>query len=76
MIDALDEDVVDEGKRHPFVVALVRELKAKLEVLRVAAEAGAFNGMAADGTGRANNAAAFTIRDVIRMIETAKGRPE
>jgi hypothetical protein len=70
VIDKLPEEVVLQGREHPFVVELLKELKAKQLNVALAAES-AMQVNPAHALGRA-----AALRDVIRMIEEAKGKPE
>jgi len=71
MIDKLDAETVDEGKAHPFVVALVKELQEKLLTLSLSAEAASDESAAWRLLGRA-----AATREVIHAIARAKGRTE
>ncbi len=70
MIEKLDSEMVDDGKRHPFVVALMKELRAKREAYSLEAESAS-----AESTWRCLGRSS-AYREVIRMIEAAKGISE
>ncbi len=70
MIDKLSADVVQSGKEHPFVIALLKELRARRENLQLAAES-ASHPSPAHTLGKLS-----ALRDVITTIENAKGRDE
>lgn len=70
MIADLDADTVDDGKGHAFVRAVVKELKAKRDQLAVDVESPTHVNPA-HFLGRLS-----ALRDAIRMIEEAKGKPE
>lgn len=72
---SLTQDLIDEGREHPFVEALVKELRSRhdelLDKLR--------DGLSNDGSepllrAQAGRAAAFA--DVIRLIRTTEGQDE
>ncbi len=70
MIDKLDAEIVQSGKEHPFVVMLVKEIRAKRDNIALAAESPTY----VNPTHLLGKLAA--LREVLQMIETAKGRDE
>ncbi len=70
MIDKLDAETVQAGKEHPFVLALLKELRARRDNLQLAAESPT-HGTPAHTLGKLS-----ALRDVMTTIENAKGRDE
>jgi hypothetical protein len=74
-IGNLKENVIEEGREHPFVRALVNEVRS----MQLVAQA-AVVGMAASGGNewqlRCNAGRAVAFADVLRLIEKAKGVEE
>jgi hypothetical protein len=75
VIDKLPAEVVLQGREHPFVVALVKELRVKRESALLEVE-GIATSNAVDGAVRAVLGRCRAIHEVIRMIEQAKGKAE
>lgn len=75
MISDLTEDQIEEGRSHPFVQALIRELARRhLDMLNVLEDRCAMAN--AEGSIYAAGGRAAELRAVIALITTAKGRPE
>lgn len=74
MIAKLPAHLVEEGKEHPFVTAVVRELTVKRGLALGAIEGGALAGTAEALRYHAARATAF--KEVIEMIDNAKGSEE
>lgn len=71
----LKDTIVEEGREHPFVRALVIELRGLQQVAQMAVVGLGVNG-GAEWQLRVNAARAVAISDVLRLIETTKGVEE
>lgn len=71
MIDNLPAHVVEEGKEHPFVLALLRDLKLRRSGSVLEAE-----GATTEAAVWRHTARSAALRDVIAMIENATGKED
>lgn len=75
MIDKLPRELVEEGRAHPFVEELCRELKkAHVDMLHKLEEKAAAG--ESDGALNALGGRCAAFREVLRIITTAEGDDE
>ena len=76
MIDKLDAETVDEGKQHPFVVALMKELRAKYDTAVSDCVYASAHNTLTDGALRSRLGRASALLETMELIAKAKGRTE
>lgn len=72
MIDRLPAAEVEDGKEHPFVVALMKELRDKHAAAALAMESA---GMTHDAV-KWHAGRCATLREIVDMIGRAKGKDD
>jgi hypothetical protein len=76
MISALKQEVVEDGREHPFVVALVHELRKRLADYHFQLEGAASSGGEQMPRIYSLGGGAREVRSTIQLIEQAEGEKE
>lgn len=72
---SLSQELIDEGREHPFTEALVKELRVMHDVLLDKLRDGLAND-GSEGLLRAQAGRAAALAEVIRLIKTTEGQDE
>lgn len=73
MLAKLSQETIDSGRDHPFVQALLRELKERYQGLRDTLMSAAGIGDAGERHLHQLGGRAFQLNEVIRTIESVQG---
>lgn len=76
MIDKLDAETVDDGKAHPFTVALMKELRAKYDTAVMNCVYASGHNTLTDGALRSMLGRAHALLETMDLIAKAKGKTE